>query len=587
MANVTNDVANIRAAVFGKDVRESIADGIEDINTEVTSTTARQLVVEGKQTAVGVRQDLADCNEIIRKTNEIGRINVEGERVTEFNVIKTDYDTYKNVMIAESNVAALQNGINKNTSDLANMATNPMQFGAKFDGITDDTNAINLAIKTALKNGNAKIIFPQNSKCKIAGMILIPSNVIIDCNSCEINGGGGNTIFETGYVLSGEIVSNISTPNETQRVVFSQIINISKITNCELCFNVFNFNEGCEISNVYAFMVGKVLNSKRSFYSSYTNITDREAGYVNDTYAKLGEAFSFDGFVNVEHLKSLFVTGRGKGFRFSGGSDGQEISGCSAEDVNIGIEISGEVHLLGIYNNYFESIRQIAVNIDNVGVKRNITIDRNWFYGCPVAIHADNFSGHIGKYNYYSGGTNLIEIPDNTTSIGEIEFLKSSIPATSNGILSTTIQANIGDECTVKENLVIYDDNSGLGLAKAIIYNKQVPLIYNGHGGFAPNRVMFTDTKLLPLGSSVYNIEISTGFIFDPYNFLIFRFKITDNNGAYDFYGKTYGEIVKLDNVDNGRLVTLTIVHNKIVLTLSSFTHPSGIVSCEGIIRMA
>ncbi|MBW9154281.1 hypothetical protein [Clostridium estertheticum] len=136
MANVTNDVANIRAAVFGKDVRESIADGIEDINTEVTSTTERQLVVEGKQTAVEVRQDLADSNETIRQTNETDRKVEAATRTTEFNGIKTEYDSYKNVMIAESNVAALQNNINKNTSDLASMPTQSFITNNKntFDG---------------------------------------------------------------------------------------------------------------------------------------------------------------------------------------------------------------------------------------------------------------------------------------------------------------------------------------------------------------------------------------------------------------------------------------------------------------------
>lgn len=46
MANITDKVAQIRQAVYGKDVRESIASGIEAINTEVESTTQRQTNVE-------------------------------------------------------------------------------------------------------------------------------------------------------------------------------------------------------------------------------------------------------------------------------------------------------------------------------------------------------------------------------------------------------------------------------------------------------------------------------------------------------------------------------------------------------------
>ena len=49
MANIIAKIAQIRAAILGIDVRESIASGIESINTEVISTTARQTVVEGKE----------------------------------------------------------------------------------------------------------------------------------------------------------------------------------------------------------------------------------------------------------------------------------------------------------------------------------------------------------------------------------------------------------------------------------------------------------------------------------------------------------------------------------------------------------
>lgn len=46
MSDIINKVAQIRDAVFGSDVRENIASGIEAINTEVESTTARQTEVE-------------------------------------------------------------------------------------------------------------------------------------------------------------------------------------------------------------------------------------------------------------------------------------------------------------------------------------------------------------------------------------------------------------------------------------------------------------------------------------------------------------------------------------------------------------
>jgi len=49
MANVTDKVAIIRNATYGNEVREGIASGIENINTEVISTTGRQTTLEGTQ----------------------------------------------------------------------------------------------------------------------------------------------------------------------------------------------------------------------------------------------------------------------------------------------------------------------------------------------------------------------------------------------------------------------------------------------------------------------------------------------------------------------------------------------------------
>ena len=66
MANVADKVRQIRQAIYGRDVRESIASGIEAINAEVENTTSRQNVI--------------DANEDQRKRNETARINNENNR---------------------------------------------------------------------------------------------------------------------------------------------------------------------------------------------------------------------------------------------------------------------------------------------------------------------------------------------------------------------------------------------------------------------------------------------------------------------------------------------------------------------------
>ena len=62
-------------------------------------------------------------NQLIEKVknvekNETTRVENEEQRVNEFEIIKKDYESYRNVMISESNVASLQNNINTKIEDV-------------------------------------------------------------------------------------------------------------------------------------------------------------------------------------------------------------------------------------------------------------------------------------------------------------------------------------------------------------------------------------------------------------------------------------------------------------------------------------
>ena len=70
MADVASKVAQIRQAVYGKDVRESIASGIEAINSEVINTTSRQNAIEANEQTRINNEKIRNDNEVIRDNNE-------------------------------------------------------------------------------------------------------------------------------------------------------------------------------------------------------------------------------------------------------------------------------------------------------------------------------------------------------------------------------------------------------------------------------------------------------------------------------------------------------------------------------------
>lgn len=89
MANIAAKVAAIREAIFGKDVRESIASGIEAINDEVVSTTARQNVIDSQEQTRIDNENIRKAQEITRQSQETNRINTfntnESNRTITFN----------------------------------------------------------------------------------------------------------------------------------------------------------------------------------------------------------------------------------------------------------------------------------------------------------------------------------------------------------------------------------------------------------------------------------------------------------------------------------------------------------------------
>lgn len=122
MADVISKVASIRQAVYGEQVREALASGIEVINNEVMSTTEKQ----------GALQVIFDDLII-----NAGNSNAE-------------------IVVARGTEATLQARLNASDEHLAGIANNITNYGGNADGVTTNDMAF-LAAKS-----EGSVYFPQN-----------------------------------------------------------------------------------------------------------------------------------------------------------------------------------------------------------------------------------------------------------------------------------------------------------------------------------------------------------------------------------------------------------------------------------------
>ena len=138
MANVTDKVTQIRNAVYGKDVRENIASGIEDINTETIGTTASQTVLNGQFNSLVINAGNSNAEIVAGRTSTVTGLTKDtiGHRVD-------GIDT----SLAQN----LQRKVN--TSNAIYVEAFP-----KIAGDLDDTERINRAILFAQSNNINKII---------------------------------------------------------------------------------------------------------------------------------------------------------------------------------------------------------------------------------------------------------------------------------------------------------------------------------------------------------------------------------------------------------------------------------------------
>ena len=116
MANISEKVGQIRKAIYGKDVRESIASGIEAINDHV------ETIVEAEVTREANEVERENAEEI-RETNERARETAEGVRVEAEIARQIEVTNARESTVKSKTFATLGERLEESEQDLDNHET--------------------------------------------------------------------------------------------------------------------------------------------------------------------------------------------------------------------------------------------------------------------------------------------------------------------------------------------------------------------------------------------------------------------------------------------------------------------------------
>lgn len=470
--------------------------------------------------------------------------------------------------------------------DLSNRASDFVSvkdFGAVGDGVTNDGPAFRAAILYIATAGGGTVIAPY-ATYKISTTVVIPSNVTLDLQNSIIEGPGIGSltdVFQSGYYSSGSVITNIGTANESHVVTHSAIKNAT-INNCGIAINVFNWIWICEISNVIFNNCTYAIYSSRSWYSRYTNLISR-----GSASSALNAAYYFDQYTNVEAIESVFASDRaGFGFHFNAGANGLKLLNCSVEGGNNGVYVTGETGPMYFDTCYFEDLTGTGIDFDNTGYKYQITVDNCFFNNVVTGVKAPTSGGsliYISENNRFIGGTTKVNFSDNYYNYGAVKILPTAI--SDNGTPALPSGYTFGGKSRVDHDNIIFDSSSGLGLIRTKVYGTTlIPFNHEGNAGSPKSNTVPFCTVSKSAGTT-FDLYVDTKITYSQYGaFLVYRFTVTDNVATYQLYGQIFGDSVKVAD-STGKTVTVSNNGGYVRITLSSFTHPSSIYGCTGIVR--
>ena len=255
MADIKTHLNNIKGALYGKDVRGSIHDGIDTINKEIENTTSRQVDLE---------------NTFDQLVINAGNSNAE---IVDARV-KSDGTSY----------SKLGDRLNEVDSQLAHMAYKPYTWEEFIDGVSKGIKVFEFV---------RGIEYDANNSVEIDY-----GDVVINCNSCTINVNCGNVFDLKGDNIT---LSNCNLVNKNSTVyginINGNFCNVSNVKGYNIKYSlIMNNGEYNNISNVDAIECG---------WDCVSNYASAKNGIIRDCRAIRTGRHGFSTDTGAENIKFI------------------------------------------------------------------------------------------------------------------------------------------------------------------------------------------------------------------------------------------------------------------------------------------